>query len=82
MRNTSENRRQFFQSFARSACIAAVGAIGVAVTQKSDGECAKAQLPLCKDCAMLAECRLPSAESERAIDARFQSEGGVKGRRG
>jgi len=65
---STPDRREFLRSGIRYALLAGLAALGAALAARrnsalNSNDCA--QIPLCRDCALFANCRLP-----RAVDAR------------
>jgi hypothetical protein len=65
---STPDRREFLRSGIRYALLAGLAALGAALAARrgavqSSNDCA--QIPLCRDCALFANCKLP-----RAVDAR------------
>jgi hypothetical protein len=72
-------RREFFRSCGRGALLAALGAVGAFATSRGEEKCPVDAPTPCRQCRFLAKCKLPRAEAERTLTARFHAppRGGV-----
>lgn len=77
--DTRPDRREFFLGMGRWSIMGGLFALGgwlVGRDRPTTGTCERA--PVCGGCALLADCSLPRAESERRLTPDFS---GPRGRR-
>jgi len=67
---STPDRREFLRSGIRYALLAGFAALGAALAARRGGtpnanDCV--QIPLCRDCALFANCRLPRAVEAKTV---------------